>query len=647
MCGIAGVVDASGAWLDAAALLGMREAMYARGPDDAGSFGDGTAMLAFRRLSILDLAGGHQPMSTGDGALTVVFNGEIYNFAELRARLMALGHDFATRSDTEVILHAYRAWGDRCVRELDGMFAFALWDAPARRLLLGRDRFGKKPLYLYRQGARLAFASTLSALLQHPAVPRQLDRDALAEYLALEYVVAPRTILADVEKLPPATQLSFSARDGQVAQSRYWRLSIDGASARLGLDDATAELESRLTASVRRRMVADVPLGVFLSGGVDSSTVAALAARERAIDTFSVRFTDPSFDESRFARKVAAHLGTRHHEEELSLDEAARIVAEVGGLLDEPVADGSIVPTYLLSRFARRHVTVALGGDGGDELFAGYPTYVAHRLMAWAGPLARPSLLRAAAALAARLPVSHDNFSFDFKLKKLLAGAAAPADVRNYVWLGACEPARVRALLGQPEGGDGERSGPGADPYASVRSRYHEPVSGSHLERVLYQDVGLYLCHSVLAKVDRASMAASLEVRAPLLDTAVAEWAGALPIDWKLRGLTGKWIFKRVARRLLPSEIVDRPKKGFGMPIGKWLRGELQPLVRDALFDGDSLSAAGLLDRRQLEQMVDEHARGLVDHRQRLWAILVLELWQRKNLQTATSASDRRRASTR
>ncbi|HEX6836300.1 MAG TPA: asparagine synthase (glutamine-hydrolyzing), partial [Polyangia bacterium] len=526
MCGIAGVVDASGAWLEVPRVEAMREAMRARGPDDAGLYADGAAMLAFRRLSILDLAGGHQPMATPDGDAVVVFNGEIYNFATLRARLEALGHRFVTRSDTECILHAYRQWGVDCVAELDGMFAFALWDTRMRRLVLARDRFGKKPVYYYTEGARLAFASTLTALLEHPAVPRAIDRDALAEYLALEYVVAPRTLLSKVHKLPPATRLVFDATGGGAASARYWQLRVDGANYVGELDDAAVELETLLAASVKKRLVADVPVGIFLSGGLDSSLVAALAAREHAgIETFSVAFDDPSFDESAHARTVAAHLGTRHHEERLPVDEAARIVGELGAILDEPVADGSIVPTYLLSRFARRRVTVALGGDGGDELFAGYPTYVAHRLLAWAGPLARPGAIAAAAALAARLPVSHDNLSFDFRLKKLLGGARAPADERNYWWLGASEPARVAALLGEP---------PDArDPFAAVRARYHEPPAGTHLERVLYQDVGLYLCHSVLAKVDRASMASSLEVRAPLLDTALAEFAGRLPLKYK------------------------------------------------------------------------------------------------------------------
>jgi asparagine synthase (glutamine-hydrolysing) len=625
MCGIAGIVDVEGRALDGAALARMSASMRLRGPDDEGTWSDGVAMLGFRRLSIIDLDGGHQPMSTPDGQLTVVFNGEVYNFRELRSRLQSLGHHFATGSDTEAILHAYRAWGDDGVRELDGMFAFALWDAPRRRLLLGRDRFGKKPLYYFHDGRRLVFASTLSALVEHPQVPRALDEDALAEYLALEYVVAPRTMLAGVRKLEPATLYAFDAASGRAEKRRYWSLRVDGA-AHLDEHEAAAELERRLRAAVKKRLVADVPLGVFLSGGIDSSTVTALAAAERSgIRTFSVRFSDPSFDEGPFARRVAAHLGTSHVEEELSLGEAAAIVERLGEILDEPVADGSVVPTYLLSRFARRHVTVALGGDGGDELFAGYPTYAAHRLASFAGPLARPSLVARMRQLAARLPVSHDNFSFDFKLKKLLAGLDAPLDERNYVWLGAFERERLGALFGRE-----------VDPYRAVRARYHDGA-GTHLERVLYQDVGLYMCHSVLAKVDRASMAASLEVRAPLLDTAVAELAGALPLSLKLRRLTGKYLLKRVARRFLPSEIVDRPKKGFGMPTGRWLRAELGALARDALTDGSSLAAEGLLARAEVERLLDEHTRGTADHRQRLWALLVLELWRRQLRRSASS----------
>jgi asparagine synthase (glutamine-hydrolysing) len=497
------------------------------------------------------------------------------------------------------------------------MFAFALWDARERKLLLARDRFGKKPLFYFHDGERLIFASTLSALLQHPRVPRTLEPSAVAEYLALEYVVAPRSILRGVCKLPPASRLLFDADSGRVDVSRYWQLRVDG-SLRISETEAAHTLEQLLEDAVRKRLVADVPLGVFLSGGIDSSTVAAVAnAQRRGIRTFSVRFADKSFDESAFARKVAQHLGTDHVEEELSLDEAVRIAQELGEILDEPVADGSVVPTYMLSRFARKHVTVALGGDGGDELFAGYPTYVAHKLAGWAGPLKHPAVTGTLRQIAAHIPVSHDNFSFDFKLKKLLSGLDAPPAERNYVWLGAMERERIRRLMKRDD-----------DVYASVRARYEEGA-GTHLERVLYQDMGLYMCHSVLAKVDRASMAASLEVRAPLLDTALSEFVAKLPLAYKLRGLTGKWLLKQVARRRIPQEIVDRPKKGFGMPTGRWLRAELGEVVREALLDGKSLSSSGLFDRRELELLLDEHARGAADHRQRLWSLYVLEQWQR------------------
>jgi asparagine synthase (glutamine-hydrolysing) len=614
MCGIAGAVSWRGdaPTLDERAVHAMADSMRLRGPDGEGIWRDAHAILAHRRLSVIDLDGGAQPMTWG--ALVLTFNGEIYNFKELRARLEALGHTFRTKSDSEVILHAYRQWGSACVEELNGMFAFALWDGDEQKLLLARDRFGKKPLYYRVAGGNIVFASTLTALLEHPTVPRAIDDAALAEYLGLEYVVAPRTILAGVRKLQAGHVLVATARG--VETTRYWQLHVAG-TRHVSEEDAVAELDDRLAQSVKRRLVADVPLGVFLSGGIDSSLVTAFAARERAqIRTFSVRFTDRSFDESAHAREVAQHLGTSHHEEVLDIAEAAKIVSTLGDVLDEPIGDASIVPTTMLSRFVRRHVTVALGGDGGDELFAGYPTYLAHRFARFARPLRR---LR---GLVDRLPVSLDNFSFDFKLKKLLLGLDAPLDERNYVWLGATPKPVVDALLG----GD-------HDIYAAARARYREG-EGSHLERVMYQDVGLYMCHSVLAKVDRASMHSSLEVRAPLLDTAFAEYAASLPLSYKLGGplrRTSKYILKKLAYRYLPARIVERPKKGFGMPTARWLREDLKTLAHDVLLDPRGLAASGRLRRPIVERMLREHAEGKVDHRQRLWTLLVLELWRERH----------------
>jgi asparagine synthase (glutamine-hydrolysing) len=441
-------------------------------------------------------------------------------------------------------------------------------------------------------------------------VPRAIDDAALAEYLALDYVVAPRTMLAGVDKLPAAHARAISARRDDT--TRYWQLRIGG-----GKPGDVDELAARVAAAVKKRLVADVPLGVLLSGGLDSSLVTAFAARERAgIHTFSVRFSDPSFDESRYARDVAAHLGTTHVEDELDVTRAADIVGELGGILDEPIGDASIVPTTLLSRFVRKHVTVALGGDGGDELFAGYPTYVAHQLAGAIGPVDRllGRLAPAARHVADLLPVSHDNLSFDFKVKKLLLGLDAPREVRNAVWLGAATPAMVEELLGAAY-----------DVYAAPRAAY-AAATGSHLERVLAQDTQLYMCHNVLAKVDRASMSASLEVRAPLLDTAFAEYAASLPVADKLRGRGGKVLLKQLARHYLPAHIVDRPKKGFGMPVARWLRGELRGLAHDALLDA---GRSARVRRAPVERMLREHDAGTVDHRQRLWNLLAFELWRR------------------
>ena len=456
-------------------------------------------------------------------------------------------------------------------------------------------------------------------------MPRAIDRDALAEYLALEYVVAPRTILAGVRKLPPATQLTFDATERQ----RRHEHATGSCASTARASPATSKTQRSSSRRCCRRRCESGSSPTCRSAS--SSPAASIPRRwrrwqrasTRGIETFSIAFSDPSFDERTHARAVAAHLGTRHHEEELSLDEAARIVGELGAILDEPVADGSIVPTYLLSRFARRHVTVALGGDGGDELFAGYPTYVAHQLLSWSGPLARPSLVRAASALAARLPVSHDNFSFDFKLKKLTGGAAAPLDERNYWWLGACEPARVAALLGDAA----------HDPLAAVRARYHEPPSGTHLERVLYQDVGLYLC------------ALGAGQGRPRVDGGVARGARAaarhrrrrvrrpLPLDWKLHR-TDRQVDLQ-ARRAAPlaarrSSIARRrasacpSRAGCAASSSRWRAGAHRRAARSP--------PPARCHGAEIARMLDEHARGDVDHRQRLWALLVLELWRRKNL---------------
>ena len=634
MCGISGVVDLGGGPVGKGELAPVNDALRLRGPDDEGYFSDGVCALGHRRLSIIDLAGGHQPMANENDTVEVVLNGEIYNFTELRPRLEALGHKFATRSDTEVIVHGYEEWGEDVVNHLDGMFAFALWDRTRRRLLIARDRFGKKPLYWFRVPGRFAFASTLAALLKHPAAPRAIDPDQLARYLALEFVPSPGTMIAGIHKLEPGQRLLLDASDrltlpsdgpGRVHRQRYWRLDVRSQQriANLPSEAVEQELRERLVAATKKRLVSDVPLGIFLSGGIDSSSVVAAATHAGAhrIKTFSIGFGDKSFDETEYARIVARHFGTDHIEERLSESELLAIVPRLGEILDEPMADGSIVPTYLLSRVARQHVTVALGGDGGDELFAGYPMYQAHRVAGYAAPFLGSGLLKLVSRAAAKLPVSHKNMSFDFKLKKTLEGMNYPEDVRNYVWLGAFRPDELGELLGRSI--DVEKL------LAPVAAAYREAPGSTHLEKVLYQDIRLYMAEEILVKVDRASMAVSLEVRAPLLDTAFAEYVASIPIEMKLDGMSGKAIFKKAMRKWLPEKITDRPKKGFGMPIGAWLKGPLKGLARELL---ESLSATGLVSSSVTTRLLEEHCAGTVDHRKRLWTLMVLELWRRNVL---------------
>lgn len=622
MCGICGALALSDAPVTKEELAPMVDAMRLRGPDGEGLYADGAAGLGHRRLSIIDLGGGHQPMSTPDGEVVTVLNGEIYNFRELRVELERRGHRFRTRSDTEALLFAYREWGESFVDHIDGMFALAIWDRKEQRLLLARDRFGKKPLVWFANGKRLVFASTTSALLQHPMSPRDIDEAALAQYLAWEFIPAPQSILKGVIKLPPGTLL-IAERDGRLRERRYFKLEVRGRLAG-GAEDEVL-LRENLKAAVKKRLVADVPVGIFLSGGIDSSAIAWAAKEVGAgrIKTFSIRFRDASFDEGDHAQRVAAEFGSEHIEEHLDEAKLLGIVPRLGHVLDEPMADGSIVPTYLLSELARRHVTVALGGDGGDELLGGYPMYLAHRLVSALGPLSQKPFLGLAERAAALLPVSHKNLSFDFKLKKLLGGLGYPEPVRNYVWLGAFLPTEIPELLGRPISAEAL--------FAPISQVYWEAPGQSHLERVLYQDVRLYLVHHILAKVDRASMAHSLEVRAPFLDTVLASHVAALPLSEKCSGLYGKAILRRALRGHIPEQVLRRPKKGFGMPIGAWLRGPLRPLAEERLL-GATQGLSDWLDGRTIKRLLDEHQRGEHDHRKRLWTLLVLSLWRHAHL---------------
>jgi asparagine synthase (glutamine-hydrolysing) len=616
VCGFAGILDWDQVEVDPAALSAAAGTLTHRGPDDAGYHREPGLGLAFRRLSIVDLAGGHQPMSNEDGSVWIAYNGEIYNHAELRARLEARGHRYRTHSDTESIVHAYEEWGDDCVVQLRGMFAFALWDRRRRRLLLGRDRLGIKPLYYAPIRNGIAFASEIKALFALSDVPRRVDETALLEYLTLRYTCAPRTIFAGIAMLPPAHVVAFEAGKPPV-QRRYWEIAWEP---KLELSDEAAlgELEARLTEAVRLRLMSDVPLGALLSGGVDSSVVVALMTRltGRPVETFSVGFADaPQLDERSYARAVARHCRSNHHEIEV---DAARLAEELPRMVwhqDEPVSEPAAIPTYLVSRLAREHVTVVLTGEGGDELFAGYPKYAAdpwaRRLSGWPAPL-RSLLLD---GLVDRLP---------FGMRRLqVAGRSArfagEAD-RLASWFAAFAGAERSELLAPELLARGDR---GADAFARA---LEGGAARRPLDRMLLADTLLWLPDDLLMKMDKMSMAASIEARVPLLDHPLVEWAARLPDRYKLNGMSGKVLLKSLARKLVPPEVVDRRKIGFQVPLAAWFRGPLRELLQEALL-APRATERGYYRPGVLQRLVADHLDGRRDRSRELWTLLSLELW--------------------
>ena len=622
MCGIAGVaaIDPRRP-VDTTPLAGMLACLRHRGPDDEGIHGEEGIALGHRRLSVIDVAGGHQPLRGRAPGTVAVVNGEVYNYRELARELQQSGSRFRSASDSEVVAHAYDAWGLDFLDRLDGMFALALWDGARRRLLLARDRMGEKPLFHATADGLLVFGSELGAVLSHPAIDAAIDPRALREYLTLEYVPAPRALASGVSKLEPGTALVLE--DGKRRTFSYWRIDPVPRAPRLPYRDAVQELRARLDAAVSSRLVSDVPLGVFLSGGIDSSTVAALAARHGSLETFAIGFPERTFDESSHARAVATHIGASHHEHIVRPEDMPELVPGLGALLDEPIGDASILPTAVLSRFARQHVTVALGGDGGDELFAGYPMHQAHRVAA-AARLVPRSVLGMAAAGVRLLPVTHGNFTFAFKAETFLRGAAARPPVNHALWMSSFPPASHAALL-LP---DVWRAVADQDPLASVHAAWAASSGAPLLGRATHLDAMTYLPNDILTKVDRASMAVALEVRAPFLARDVVEYAFSLPDAYRMRRLQGKRILRDAVRDLLPPAILKRPKKGFGMPVAAWLNGPLRPLLNDVLGP-DAVRTAGLFQPAAVARLIQEHERGERDHRKPLWTLLVLELWRR------------------
>src|SRR6266852_649005 len=618
MCGICGV--AGGDPSESQELVGrMCDAMVHRGPDDEGGIQLDGVTLGSRRLSIIDIAGGHQPIHNEDSTVWVIQNGEIYNHLELRKLLVSAGHVFTTQSDTEVLAHGYEEWGEQMVERLNGMFAFAVLDRRHAKLFLARDRMGIKPLHYAVHGSRLLFASELKALLRDPELRRGVDPVALDEYLAYEFVPSPRSIVRGISKLRPGHTLTWSLADRSAKIRQYWapELNVDLDGKSMDLDEECARMRDVLRESVRKELISDVPLGVFLSGGIDSSAVTAMMTQLGGdVKSFSVGFAERSFDEAPYARQVARHLGTDHHELTLEPSMLLDLIPRLPTLLDEPMGDASIIPTYLLSAFTRQHVKVALGGDGGDELFAGYPTLQAHRLAGYY--LRAPGVLRRGLVepMVRRLPVSRDNLSFDYRAKRFVSGAAHPVAERHQRWMGSFGSEERVAVLSS----DIRRE------LADGPSVVEEFRSLDPLNQILMIDMRLYLENDILVKLDRASMMASLEGRVPLLNNDFVTYATELPLRMKLRGLSSKFLLKRALRGLLPNSILNRPKKGFGIPVANWFRGPLREQMLSVLSP-ERIARKGFFDAPAVAALVGDHLSGRRDNRKQLWTLFVFELW--------------------
>jgi asparagine synthase (glutamine-hydrolysing) len=620
MCGIVGICGQG----DQKTIKAMADSIRHRGPDDEGFYFSDTLYFGFRRLSIIDLSLGHQPLSNEDGTVWIVFNGEIYNFSELRKDLERRGHQFKTSTDTEVIVHLYEEEGENFLSRLSGMFALAIWDQPRKKLLIARDRLGKKPLFYSVIGETLIFGSEIKALLANSLVKKELDFESLYKYLIYEYVPAPGTIIKNVKKLEAGHLLVWQGN--KLIDREYWDVGFNRSS--LAVEDRGKLLDdfnSILEEAVTKRLVADVPLGIFLSGGLDSSTIAYFAQKnsDEKIKTFSIGFSDKSFDETGYSQQVADFLHTDHYHRNCTPEDLLAAVPAIAQINDEPLADASVIPTHLLSNFTRQEVTVALSGDGGDELLAGYPTFLAMKLAGYfrATPKFSRDFLK---LLADFLPVSFDNFSFDFKLKRLLSGYEFIPEIQNQIWLGSFTWREQQKLFFSEI-----RPKITADAIWSELNNLLSKIQGQPLgNRLTYLYLKQYLADDILVKADRASMFNSLEVRAPFLDYQLVDFLNSVPYQLKLKGFTGKYLLKELMKDKLPADIVYRPKKGFGIPVAKWLNQELKSWT-DELLDSQFIKKQGIFNSEYVKQILTEHRSHRVDQRKKLWTLLIFQTWYR------------------
>jgi asparagine synthase (glutamine-hydrolysing) len=638
MCGICGVISPEqDSQTRKSVLRTMTSLLRHRGPDGLGYYHDRRADLGVRRLAIIDLVTGDQPISNEDGTIHVVFNGEIYNFRQLRSQLEARGHQFKTTGDTEVIVHAYEEFGPACLEQFNGMFAFALWDQPRERLVLARDRIGIKPLYYWFEAGLLVFASELRAVIAHPRVPREIDPIALDQFLTLEYIPGPRTIFKGIFKLEPGHYLTLEA--GELRDVEYWDLRQ--VPVPTSEQECAEQLFALLDDAVQLRLVSDVPLGTFLSGGIDSSTVLCLMSRHQddPVRSFSIGFDDQTYNELPWARQAAEAFGAEHHEKVLNPDLHA-LALRLGQHLDEPIADFSIFPTFLVSELARHQVTVAMSGDGGDEVFGGYDTYRAERLSRYYALLPGPVRLSILPDVMARIYPRPAKKGIVNMARRFVQGAAMPPELQHTRWMMFLTEADKKSLY-QPGLLSSIDQGTLSQEF---EERFNRAGHRDSLAQQQYVDIKSYLPDNILAKVDRMSMAVSLEARVPFLDHRVVEFAWSLPESFKMRALSSKSILRKAMMGHLPASVLSKPKQGFSIPIKHWLRGPLLPLMMELLAP-DRIRQGGYFEAACVERWKAEHLHGQENHSHRLWALMVLELWSGANKPQAVVEADLARAS--
>ena len=604
-------------------LENMIAAIKHRGPDNTGVFFVGDVGLAHARLSVIDLSErGHQPMFNDDKTIGIVFNGEIYNFKELRNELIKLGYKFKSDTDTEVIIYLYEEFGESCFERLNGMFAIGLYDFRLGKLILARDKMGKKPLYWAIFGGTLMFASELRAIMEHRIFKKELNLDALNKYLTYEYVPTPHSIFKNVYKLEPASYLVYQNKE--IKKIKFWEIEFNNSD--ISFDEAITQLDKKINESVKLRMVSDVPFGVFLSGGLDSSTIAYYAQKNssRKIKTFSVNFEEKSFDESKYAKKVSDILGTEHYDQLLTAKNLIETLSTID-LIDEPIGDASIIPTYLLSKHARNYVTVALGGDGGDELFAGYPTFQADVL---AGIYEKiPTLIKKIflEKIIHKIPETDNNFNLGFRLKTFVKGLGGDKNYRHHRWLGSFTAEEKEKLFKREIWNEIDAK----KDFEEIDYYLKNIKAEDHRNKTLGLYMRTYLMDEVLVKVDRASMKNSLEIRSPFLDPNLVELANSLPFSFKLKGFTTKYILKKLMEDKLPGSIVYRKKKGFGIPLSRWLRNELKEFC-DGLLSEEKIKNQGLFNYDYIARLKQEHFDENKNNRKKLWTLMAFMIWYEK-----------------